>query len=52
MFLGEMGMNNPSRKGMPPRFVVPPLVPVGKKWNVVQYKKFPQNLIRTQKRKM
>ena len=45
------GMNNPSRRKMPPRFVVPPLVSPRQKWHVVHQKKFPQKLTRTQKKK-
>ena len=45
------GMNT-SRRRIPPRFVVPPLVPPKKNWHVVQHKKFPQKLTRTQKRRM
>ena len=46
------GMNNPSRRKLPPRFVVPPLVPPGKKWHIEEHKKFPQKLTRTQKRRI
>ena len=38
--LGEKGMNNLSRRKMPPRFVVPPLVSHGQKWDGVKHKKF------------
>ena len=44
-------MNNPLRK-IPPRFVVPPPVSPRQKWHVVQHKKFPQKLTKTQKRRM
>ena len=50
-FLEEKGTNT-SRKKIPPKFVVPPPVPPGKKWHVVQHKKFPQKLTKTQKRRM
>ena len=36
---------------MPPRFVVPPPVSHGRKWHVVQHKKFPQKLTISQKKK-
>ena len=39
-FTERKGMN-PSRRKIPPRFVVPPPVPPGQKWHVVQHKKFP-----------
>ena len=32
---------NTSRRKIPPRFVVPPLVPLEQKWHVVHHKKFP-----------
>ena len=43
---------NTSRRKILLRFVVPPPVPLEQKWHVVQHKKFPQKLTRTQKRKM
>ena len=44
------GMNN-SRRKIPPRFVVPPPISPGEKWHVVQHKKFPQMVTKTQKKK-
>ena len=43
---------NTSRRKIPPRFVVPPPISPEQKCHVVQHKKFPQKLIRTQKRRM
>ena len=43
---------NTSRRKILPRFVVPHFVPPEKKWHVLQHKKFPQKLTRTQKRRM
>ena len=43
---------NTSRRKIPPKFVVPHLIPPEQKWHVVQHKKFPQKLTRTQKRRM
>ena len=43
---------NTLRRKIPPRFVVPPSVPPKQKWHVVQHKKFPQKLNRSQKRRM
>ena len=34
---------NISRRKIPPRLVVPPLVPPEQKWHVLQHKKFPHN---------
>ena len=42
---------NTSRRKIPPRFVVPPLISLGQEWHVVQHKEFPQKLTRTQKKK-
>ena len=44
--------SNTSRRKIPLRFVVPPHVPLEQKWHVLQHKKFPQKLTKTQKRKM
>ena len=44
--------SNTTRRKIPPRFVVPPPVPPEQKWHVVQHKKFPQKLTKTQKRRM
>ena len=43
---------NTLRKKIPPRFVVPLPVPPEQKWHIVQYKKFPQKLTITQKRRI
>ena len=43
---------NTSKRKIPPRFVVPFLVPPEQKWHVLQHKKFPQKLTITQKRRM
>ena len=43
---------NTSRRKIIIQFVVPSLVSPGQEWHVVQHKKFPQNLTRTQKRRM
>ena len=50
-FLEGKGRNT-SRRKIFPRFVVPSPVPPKQKWHVVQHKKIPQKLIRTQKRRM
>ena len=50
-FLKGKGMDT-SRRKTPLRFVVPPPVPPGKKWHVLQHKKFPQKITRIQKRRM
>ena len=50
-FLKEKGMNT-SRRKIPPRFVGPPPVSPVQKWHMVQHKKFPKKLTRTQKRSM
>ena len=50
-FLERKGMNT-SRRKIPLRFVISPPVLPGQKWHVVQHKKFPQKLTRTQKRKI
>ena len=51
IFSERKGMN-PLRRKIPPRYVVPPFVSPRQEWHVVQHKKFPQKLIRTQKRRM
>ena len=43
---------NTSRRKIPSRFVVFSPVPHEQKWHAVQHKKFPQNLTKTQKRRM
>ena len=43
---------NTLRRKIPPRFAVSPPVSPGQEWNVVQHKKFPQKLTKTQKRIM
>ena len=48
----EKGKNDPSRRKIPQRFIVPPTISPIKEWHVVQHKKFPQKLTRTQKRRM
>ena len=45
-------MNDLAKRKMPPRFVVPPTISPVQEWHVVQHKKSPQKLIRTQKRRM
>ena len=50
IFSERKGMNTLRRK-IPPRFVVPPPISLGKAWHVVQHKEFPQKLTRTQKKK-
>ena len=45
-------MNDPTKRKMPPRFVISPPISLRKEWHVVQDKKFPQKLPRTQKRRM
>ena len=49
---GEKSMNNPSMRKMPSRFIVPPPISPRQEWHVVKHKKFPQKLIKTQKRRM
>ena len=39
-------------KEKPVRCIIPPMVSSGQRWHVVQYKKFPQRLSKTQKRRM
>ena len=39
----EMGMNDPLRRKIPQRFIVPPIISPVQEWLVVQHKKFPQN---------
>ena len=46
----EKGMDDPSRRKIPQRFIVPPTISLVQEWYVVQHKKFPQKLTRTQKR--
>ena len=48
----ENDMNDPSRRKMPQRFIVPPTSLHVQEWHVVQHKKFPQKLTKTQKRRM
>ena len=50
-FPKEKGRNT-SRRKIPPRFVVSPPVPPEQKCQVVQHKKFLENIARTQKRRM
>ena len=45
-FIEGKGKNTLRRK-MPPKFVVPPLVPPKQRWYVVHHKKFSQKLTRT-----
>ena len=37
----EKGMNDPSRRKILPRFVIPHPVSFGQEWYVVKHKKFP-----------
>ena len=51
IFFSERKCMTTSRRKIPPRFFVPPPVSPGQEWHVVQHKKFPQKLTRTQKKK-
>ena len=48
----KKGMNNPSRRKLPSRFIISSIVSSVPKWYVVKHKKFLQKLTRTQKRRM
>ena len=43
-------MNDTLERKIPQRFIVPPTISPVQEWHVVQHKKFPQKLTRTQKR--
>ena len=48
----EKGMNDPSRRKIPQRFTVPPIISPVQELHVVHHKKFLQKLTITQKRRM
>ena len=48
----EKGMNDPSRRKIPHRFIIPLTISHVQEWQVVQHKKFPQKLTITQKVRM
>ena len=48
----EKGMNDPSRRKIPQMFIVSPTISPVQKRHVVQHKKFPQMLTKTQKMRM
>ena len=45
-------MNGPLRRKIRQSFIVPPTISPVQEWHVVQHKKFPQKLTKTQKRRM
>ena len=51
-FPRKKGMNDPSRRKIPQRFIVPSTISLVQEWLVVQQKKFPQKLTITQKMRM
>ena len=52
IFSRKKGMNDPSRRTKPTRFIIPPTISLEQEWNVVQHKKFLQKLTKTKKRRM
>ena len=52
----RVGPNSPRKevanKEKPVRCIFPPMVSLGQRWHVVQHKKFPQRMYRTQKRRI
>ena len=52
VFPNKKGMNDPLRRKIPQRFIVPSTISLVQEWLIVQYRKFPQKLTITQKMRM